>query len=629
MIKIYKDGVEIDIVKDTLTITRDSKILDEDFKIQANSYPFMIVENDKTRLLLGSKLATSVLRNTYHLVTVLTPEGTFEGELQILKYLKNFRKCNLKFYSPIFNLREKKLPEFMPKKISVIPGIIQPVLEFEEKRTSLIPKTYIEHWGTYGANIQTKGFPQTLFNLPNYFYPNKFGSDLEEGDDWYRFRGTINGVVHENGNRLSTYNSYSTFAGELVYDNKTINSPQVYLLAPLKQAVESVGYSVKGTFYENEFIKRILFYSEKDNLCEVQLDNVVKTIPYTPGGWQTIPGMSFKFLIFNIPVGRRYKLEMRIRNITPFNAKAQLNVAGTAGNLEMQIFENPPKDQWQTYSVEFVPPYTGSTNANAQITFFVQSWINMEFFEVNYIRVYEVSKNKGYLTHPIINLQRYVPEWTFIEYVNELKKLFNLKITPNDHEKTISFDFLNEKFAHKWGVKIDSVYTEDPETNEYDSVLLKYDNDIDENVFITKENSIFGVNKTKEHTKELVSKFKFMPVNTSGLQLSKEIEDKGGVGLIIYDHLNVTTASPTQSYQGYNLTLKNIYENNYKLTLRNYLSSGYFHSDVFLSTRQIKVIAEIDFVFIDNSRYYVNSMSYKETPNGMYQTKLELILMLY
>src|SRR5690606_17511737 len=131
----------------------------------------------------------------------------------------------------------------------------------EEKRETLINQTYINAWSTFGANLLTKGFPETLFNLPNYNYPNKYGGDLNEEDDWFYFKGSINGTYYENGVRYMHINSYYTFAGETVYDNHTVNAPQVYLLAPLKLAIESVGYSLRGSFYNNEFVRRILFYS--------------------------------------------------------------------------------------------------------------------------------------------------------------------------------------------------------------------------------------------------------------------------------------------------------------------------------------------------------------------------------
>lgn len=629
MIKIFKDSVEIEVYKETLTINRDNKFLDNDFKIQANSYPFMIVENESTRKALGSRLPTSTFRDTFHKVQVLTPEGTFEGELQILGYLKNSRKCNLRFYSPIYNLRDKKISEFLPTHISTIPGPIQPLYGYQETRLTVIEPMFMNTWEIYGPTILPKGFPNTLFNLPNYSFPNKFGNNLTEDDEWFNYNGTINGIFFDNGVKYMYSNSYMVING-VQFINQTVNAPQVYLLAPLKQAVESVGYKVKGNFYSNEFIKRLLFYSEKNNLCEIQLNDLIMSIPYISGGWKIIGiGLSIKQILFQLPIGRRYKVEMQLKNNLSMAVQGIVTAQGHNGNVQVQIFENPPENELQTYSAEFTTPTTGTSVSNVAISFIRQSWLTVENFTFNYIRIYEVADKRGYLSHPIINLQRYVPDWSFIDYINELKKLFNLKITPNDHDKTISFDFFNDKFVQKTGVKIDSVYIDEFETHEFDSLLLKYDNEEDDNVFVTKNSITVAKNKLQEHTKEVGSKFKFMPVTSNGLILTEEIEDKSGVGLVIYNHSNATTSAPSQNYQGYDLTLKNIYEKNYQLSFKNYLSSGVFPADAFLSNKQIKDIAHEDFVFIDNKRYYVNTMSYKETPNGSYETKFELLLMMY
>src|SRR5690606_14304829 len=98
-------------------------------------------------------------------------------------------------------------------------------------RNTLFPVHYIDYWKTYGANVLTKGFPDTLFNFPAYVFPTKFGEDLTEEDDWFAFRHVINRVRYNNGVRSMEVNDYSTFGGELLFKNVTVNSPQVYLLS--------------------------------------------------------------------------------------------------------------------------------------------------------------------------------------------------------------------------------------------------------------------------------------------------------------------------------------------------------------------------------------------------------------
>ena len=627
MIKILKNGIELDLVKESLSINRENKYLDNDFRIQATNYPFLVIENDNTRNALGSRVVNSNLRDTFHIVSVITPEGTFEGELQILSYLNNYRKCNLKFYSPIYNLKDIKIGSFLPNRISTITSGAQPTFNYEEHRTTLIPSQFMNTWETYGPTLLNKGFPTTLFNLPSYNFPNKFGEDLREDDEWFLYNGTVNGIFTDSGIKYMYSNSYYVNNG-VKYINQTVNAPQVYLLAPLKNAIESIGYKVRGSFYDSNFIRRLLFYSEKNNLCEVDLQTLELDIPYVNGGWKSLWLSNIKTIEFQLPVGKRYKVEIQLKNITGLPVSANIIGKGIQETKTL-IFENPTYNEIQTYSVDFVTPASGSNVVNMQILLETLSVMQLEPLQFYYIRIYEIAEKKGYLSHPIINLQRYVPDWSFVDYINELKKLFNLKITTNDHDKTISLDFFNSKFADTKGIEIDAINLPSYETLEYDSLLLSYDNSDDKNVLVTKTDMHFGNNQLGDHTKEIKSKFKFMPVSSSGLILTQEDEDKGGVGLIIYDHTKSTSSAPSENYNGFSLSLDNIYKNNYKLPFKNYLNTGVYKTNVFLTNNQIKNVTSEDFVLIDNRRYYVNAMSYKETPNGLYETTFELLLMIY
>lgn len=629
MIRIFKDGYEIDVVKETLTITRDNKFLDNDFKIQANSFPFMIIENESTRKALGSNIISSANRNIYYQVVVITPEGTFEGELQILSYLKNYRKCNLRFYSPIYNLRDKNISEFLPERISTVSGPIQPLYNYEEKRSTLIEEDFQFSWMQYGANVLTMGFPNTLFNLPLIQYPDQFGTDLAEDDVWIQYSGNINDVVYDEGVRYMQLNQ-AVFSGGLKFIQPTVNAPKVYLLTPLKLALESIGYQMDGSFINNSFVRRLLFDSENNNLTEIKLEEYVTDIDYYSQPYQPALSAQIKTIPVTLTTNRTYRMEIvakKVRNVT-----VTALVEGYHDSeiiLGKSVTDNFIYDEVQTYTVEFVIPPVGVNTIDVNLLFFDMSLGSADALDVSSIKVYEVSQQSGFVSHPIINLQRFVPDWSFIDYINELKKLFNLKITPNEYEKKLYIDFFNTKFEEKGGVLIDSLFIEEPEALEFDSVLLSYDNDEDKNMYVSKNQTLFGTNKPTLHTKEIQTKFKYLPTTNLGLTLTKEIEDKGGVGLLLYDHTDIFSSRPLASYNNRSLSLDNIFQTDYRLSFSNYLQTGIFTAKGYLSNKQIKDIAAEDFVIIDNKRYYVNTMSYKETPNGLYETKLELLLMIY
>ena len=633
MIKIFKEDIELDIVRETLSISKESKYLDNDFKVQANTYPFLIVENKKTRQILGSNHPTSKNRNTYHEVTVVTPEGVFMGELQILNYTSSYRKCNLKFYSKVYSLKDKKIGDFLPKNIYAnINQANPPSFNYEEKRETLIPNQYLNKWEEFGANILTKGFPQTLFNLPHYRYPDKFGEELKEDDDWFEYNGNVNGVFFDNGTRYM-YSNYYRDQNGVQFINQTVNAPQVYLLAPLYKALESIGYKMAGNFTTNEFVKRILFYSEKNNLTEIKLQSLELNIPTSAINsepWQAYGMMKGKYIQFSVTAGKKYKVEIQFKNNTGFTVTGQINSNGINASIETQLFSDESLDVTQTYSAEFLAPLTNQNGTSlVQVTLLTNIWFVPEPLTIYSLKVYEIADKTGYLSHPIIDLSRYVPEWTFIDYLNEMKKLFNLKISADDHSKTLHLNFMNDQFTNRNGVNLKDLNVDNFETLEFDSLLLSYDNEEDDSVFVNKTQKVVGKNVLKEHTKEVKSKFKFIPVDNNGCTITKQIEDKGGVGLVIFKHNNPSSSYPINSYNGYSLSLSDIYSKQYELTFKNYLSSGLFSSSYYLSKKEIKDISQKEFIITNNKRYYVNKLEYKQTPQGMYDANLELILMIY
>lgn len=634
MIRIFKGEHEIEVVKNTLTLKRENRFMDNDFKIQSNSYPFMIVENEATRLALTSNISTSKTREQFHEVQVITPEGNFVGELQILSYNKNFRKCNLVFYSPLYKIKDEKINSFLPSRINTHPNL-NPPFDYEERRETEIPIEYSNTWAIYGANVSSKGYPQTLFNLPTIYWPLKYGEDLDETHDWFHYKGIINDYIYQNGVRYMSYNSYTLING-INFTNVTVNAPKVYLLAPLKQAVESVGYKLKGAFVESEFIKRILLDSKNDNLTTIDKNSFLMHIPYTATWVQHGFSLFRKTILIPqvVKPGRKYRVEIKLKKILSNHVIGAIAVFSELTSQEVSLFGNFDGEDYQTFSAEITGVPSAQNINTLNITFLKTSANNAEPFIVSEFKLYEISNNKGFSTHPIIDLQRYCPDWSFIDYVNELKKLFNLKVTTNDHEKTLHLDFFEKKFSDYTGVSLESILIEDYDAVEFDSLLLKYDNVHDDVVFVDKSNTLVGQFDKKTHTKEITSKFKYLPVEAGkGLKMSHFTNDKGGVGLMIYDHSIFFYTLPlekfTENSVSYDLTLENVFKNFHRKSFTNYLSGGIFPAKGVFDKRTIKQIASEDFVFIDHKRYYVNSMQYKELSNGLYATEFELLLMLY
>ena len=113
-LRIFINSIELDIVYDSLNVTKENNLFSKDFRLQSNSYPFLIVENENARKAFGSSDITSLLKKNKFTATVFFDNDEFEGEIKVLSIQKNFRKCDLNFGVKFNSLLNKKIAEFMP-----------------------------------------------------------------------------------------------------------------------------------------------------------------------------------------------------------------------------------------------------------------------------------------------------------------------------------------------------------------------------------------------------------------------------------------------------------------------------------------------------------------------------------
>jgi len=257
-IKIIANDLELDYVKETLSVKKENTALSRNFKISHSVFPFLIIENSKTKKAIGTRELTSIKKKKFIDVTVFDSGEKYLGKLQVISYLNGFRKCNLKYASELLNITDVKISEFMPT-VSVIPGETSPV-PFVESSDQAI--TGSEHWSTYPLSFINQGFPSVKWQFPTMQWKDKFGVDLADDDEWFKYTGEVNLFAADKSffaNNTYTENEFEV----LTLDNINVAMPQVYLLAPLFYALQSIGYSAEGSFYDNDFIKRILFLSFK------------------------------------------------------------------------------------------------------------------------------------------------------------------------------------------------------------------------------------------------------------------------------------------------------------------------------------------------------------------------------
>jgi hypothetical protein len=622
LIKILANGIEVDFVKESLTIRKENNSLISDFKIAHSSIPFLLIENKKLVEALGNRELSSI--NKIKTIEVVVVESGFyyTGELQVLSYLKGFRKANLKYASDLLKIMNKKISEFMPI-VSVIPGETNPTQYTEESDAIISGDT---NWPAYYADQITKGFPEVKFNFPLMTWKNKFGEKLEIDDPWFDYKNKVNFTLNE---VLVLNTSVYTSPTVIEVHNSNVIMPQVYLLSPLFYILQSIGFKSFGNFINDAFIKKILFFSSKNNLCEVNLA-IENTEVVFLNDWNYVNGNSgYKRTVktFAIDSSGSYTIDFNFvipiisPRLVPFTVLKVLRFYGP-GIVDYEIVFQRDNSIQHTIIGDFEMQF------EAGDTIVFEYWCANEVFPISYSLKYRRSDGDKdfYQFHPTISLGRYLPDWTVATYLNELKKLFNLQFTIDDFTKSFYVDYNEEEILISVNEKISkSLYIDSYEANAIDSFLLKYENDEDNALWITKESVVDYNDQTSDFSQLLQSKFKFVPSNTSTSDLSDALLEKEGVGLLIYDEVKFPNTS-TQFLEN-NLLMtgsKGIYNKFWKVFLKFRLNASTLEISGIFSEKEVRDIISKSRIWLDNQEYIIAFIEYKETNQFNYEIKFKV-----
>lgn len=634
IVRIFANDIELNFKKDSLTLKKENNALSQDFKVTHSSFPFLIIDDENSKKALGSTDITSVSKKKIIPVVVLEFGVKYYGELQQLSVQGKFRKCNLKYSSDLLSVMNKKILEFMPI-VSVIPGETSPE-PYSESSPGIVVGS--ENWETFPVSMIGQIFPDVKFQFPTMYWKNKFGIDLDPDHPWNNYENHINNF----GENELEETIFLTNSGEVVGSTITVNqtnvpAPQVFLLSPLFYIFEYLGWNIKGEFIEHELIKRLLFLSTKDNLCSTVLAPIGENISLDGVGWTLIEGGSFgsniyrKLVIVNVATTGQYKLKFRFE--MPHGSQWSFGVFD-----KFYLLMNPAGAN--NSSFVFYSPYFFNNGNNIIVEgekeFYAEAGNMSVFFYSTYaynpvdytLEYLLLNTEKEYSQmHPTIELGRYVPDWTVGNYLNYLKNQFNLDITLDDFKKTAIFN-INENLAE---TEVPEVLGKSLALKPFDlaansSFVLKYENTEDEALFITRDEVVIYNNQDDDFTKKIETKFKFVPRNGYTAELSENLEDKDGVGLLIYEPINAPFVSE-ETINGFNLSIpgeKGIYEIFFRRWLKFRLTASGVELEGQFTEIEISKIYKAKSIYIDNQRYRIESLEYNETTNNYYDLKMKL-----
>jgi len=641
IIRIISNGIELDYVRESLSIKRENNAFISQFKVSYSTYPFLIIENQKTAAVLGTRDLTSVLKTRIVPVVIYEMGEKFYGELEILTYLKGYRKCNLKFGTELLTIINKKIGDFMPT-ISITSdsedGSEGDIVQYTEQSAELVPG--YTNWETYPFQFLDKVFPQVKWQFPMIKFV-QFQDDVEETDEWFYYRKYLNYY------RFNENQSIHSFAENIfilpdpdtvIVYNKNIPAPQVFLLAPLYYAFSSLGWKLKGDFINHSLIRRILILSTAGNLSRViikptETNIIFESTTWIPVSWESsITTFQKKQENTDLLTGN---YTCRFRFVLP--AQTSTSAATIKTRFQLVVHENAGTDSF----IENIIVFTRNNNTEGEViegefTFdsFVDGRVVFYYYSISQQMPLEYSilvsrtdaERPFQMMHPTIQFSRFVPEWTLGDFINQLKNTFNLDITLNEESKEAIFNFTDDIFL----TEIKEKLLKSCEISSYDAIqndafVIKHENEEDNFLYISKSETTVNKETTSTAVTEIKNKFKFIPFSFNTAELTEEIVSKSGVGLIIYDPLYKPFISETYADK----TLKiegagGIHETFWKKTLKVRLNASGIEIKSYFTETEITKISKSKRVYFDNQAYIVLSYQYNDTEQENYNVTLKL-----
>lgn len=631
LIKIVANGIELDYVKESLTLKVENNGFSSSFKAKHNSFPFLIIENEKTKLALGSNDITSLTKKKIIDVEIYELDDKYYGQIRQLSFINGFRKCDLKYGSDLLKITTEKISKFMPI-VSVIPGEVNPI-PYSEVSFSIAEGDI--HWKTYPQPFLNLGFPDAKWQFPTMKWADQFNDDNTDLLIWQNYTGNVNVYTPD----LSEFKINSSAlvlgnANDFSIVNNFVPSLQVYLFSPLLYALNSIGYSPEGDAYNHELLKRILFLSTKNNLTKAGVPFYYYYEAVMPYSW-TITGIEYQYI--------------RIINL-PFYAEGSPALANLSNNCIFEYEYNIQAGQDFTIYYSVTPISTGVDNwievfdINNTVSITTRSG-KLEFIitELSYLKIKHISNvntnpissyyNLGnimnrdyYQFHPTIQTGRYLPDWTFGKYLNELQKTFNLEILEDPFSKKIYLNFIEEEYFESLPLVLDKNFKIDAkDILSNSSFVLKYKNTTDLGLIISQD-SVGVYNGEKPEFSTIIDlEFKEVDYNLYTANLSEDLIEKDGVGLMVYDSSHKPYVK--NSWGVYNLSISlpgGIFETFYKKTLKiRLLSSGIEIKGAFTKTELAK-IKKSKTIYFDNQKFIIISYDFTETSENFLNVRMKL-----
>lgn len=603
MIKIYtSSGEELPLVNNSIKISKENNAFSDNITVYHNKYPFLIKEGKVTESFLGSKHLLVSSRNKKHSVKVQFLNETFDAELTVLGYLTDSRKCNIRFGSELLTITETSIKDFFSSYY------FGDQIEYSETTNILLDQSFITEIETY----KNKSYPEVDFNFPA-IYIEGINSDDENFNlpsDFLNMRNLINFEFQLN----SIENVYENYYNII---NSNSLAPMPYLMALIERPLQSIGWALEGDFKDDELNSKILLIPDTNNNTLLQLNEGI-TIDYNDfSDWVSIGNPPYKRyrLYLNRFILGKHTLKITMHNI-PYTS---------LGGVYFRIYEiDSDNNSELIFEEENIVPYT-FFNYEVNFDFEVTNNNINNYYRLVYghpfssdpedvdIRIInEKFDVKNFVQfHPTIELSRYIPDWSYIQLLNNIKLLRNCSIDFNEERKRVIINYNSKYISNYDYVDISRfpVKISDDSNSENISFTVQYANKESEQI---------------DDQKNFPVPFKILTHGPQTITSSiSEIEEEGQT-ITIYD----TGIYTSESFEGKTLSLEDengsLYNLNWKVWFDFLENSSELDIIAALPIDLVSKIQEKKKVYFNCIQFAVTKIEYSVSTKKIIEVKLYL-----
>lgn len=620
----------IPIQRETLKIREDNNSFQNNFKAPHSNNPFLIIRNDFTsRLLKVDSIQTVGKKRTID-CQVQQDNIIYPGRLTILEPFKNTIKCDLTYYSTIFPILSNKIATYMPT-VSVI-GDTTPEPYIEESSTDIDDTP----WEAFSLSNKYNSWPTNDFCLPWIEHKDRYGEDLEKGDEWFYYAGTINryfastGEIVRNDFADADFDNDQATPDTREFYNRNVVVPCVFLLSPIYHALQSVGYKMAGDFVEDPKVQKIIMIPKEDQLTVIK--PMIAPVEYSYDGLSFLPYIQFRnsFNTVTTLENAVMRISHVITQIGPLTVDINIDASNTPFNQDqvfcvINIGEEPTAEYIQEFAHDdegiisgsaIINPSPDNIGQNIHIYYVHRTSPAIAPIDSTITITQEEYDTSIYRFHPTIELSRYTPDVTVANYINDfLKNWHNLRIRIDDIKKIVYFDY-NETFitSSSSPVILDNLKTNGFTTNKYDSFTISYAGEDGESIFIN-DTGVITNGVVTESTQELNLKVKPAPYNNTTSNITSDFLNESGTVVALFSATTGMLPYTADTVNGKTLSLAGsggMYNTNFKVWYRFRINASSQTVIALYSSVKLEQIKLKGKVYFNNQLYIVSSIQQEE-----------------